>query len=274
MNIDYVVVVEENREYFADVIPDVIALKDNRVAVAAVDDDGRVLGAISYVAINYAYEIDWIYVLPDVRRQGIGLSLVDEVLRAVMLSGERLPVTARYEFTEEDQQMHAFFLSCTNMMTSYSHERYYIKASDIKSSEVLHSMRTEDLIIQPFFDETEQDQKEILGMLSNQNSFSVSDYDEWKKECVQELCQCAYLKNNLMDFIFFRKLADGNLELSFLYSKNPKGLLELLVTTVSKLETLFPGTSLTFEAMGDESEKLARHLFPGAQTVHIYEAEF
>ena len=275
MKLSCVLIEEDNRSDFAGVFPDAIELTDSRVAVAAVDDDDEViLGAISYKVVGYEYLIDWLYVEPQMRRRGIGTYMINQVLRAVVQSGEILPVTAQFEFREDDDLLHTFFLSCQIMTTTYSHERYYVSPEEIKASDALHrSVKAEHKIVQ-FFDQSENEQRIILNFLSKQQTYTVLDYEKWKEECVPELCQCVFVNNNLVDLIFMRKLSNGNLELAYLYGKYPRGLIELLGSTVSKMEALFPGASLTFDAMSDESLQLAKRLFPKAKTAHIYEAEF
>ncbi|MBE5822888.1 MAG: GNAT family N-acetyltransferase [Butyrivibrio sp.] len=274
MELSCVLIEDDNRGYFESVFSKVIELSDKRVAVAAVDENDFILGAVSYQSVGFEYVIDWLYVEPKVRRQGVGTFLVEQVLRAVVQSGEILPVTASFEFKEDDQLLHTFFLSCKHMTTSYSHERFYVSSGDIKSSDSLHkSLKTEHSIVH-FFDRPESEQKKILNMLSRTQAYTVLDYDKWKEECVPELCQCVYVNNNLVDLIFMRKLSDGNLDLMYLYGKYPRGLIELLNTTVARMETLFPKASLIFDAMNEESDQLARHLFPRAKRAKVFEAEF
>lgn len=112
----------------------------------------------------------------------------------------------------------------------------------------------------------------ILSMLEREHTYEVADYQQWKRHCVPELCKCIYVKNNLVDLIFIQELPDHNLELAYLYGKYPQGLFELLYEIVTEIEALFPEADLTFEAMNDESVKLAEHLFPRARKAHIYEA--
>ena len=274
MNYSTVLIDDLNRKTFDGVIPETMSLSDTRVAVACVDDEDYILGAVSYQVVGFEYVIDWLYVEPRVRRQGVGTYLIDQVLRAVVQSGEILPVTAQFEFREDDDALHTFFLSFQIMETTYSHERYYVSPEDIKASDALHrSVKAEHKTV-GFFDQSEKEQKMILSLLARQHTITVLDYEKWKAECVPELCQCIYINNNLVDLIFMRKLSNDNLELSYLYGKYPRGLIELLGSTVSKMETLFPGASLTFDAMNDESKQLAKHLFPKSKTTHIYEAEF
>lgn len=274
MDINFVLINDSNRESFRSVFSDDIEMTGNRIALAAYNDEGYVLGSVSCVLVAYQYNIDWIYVHPKVRRQGIGIRLLDRIVRTIMETGEIFPITARFEFSEDDREMHTFFLSSNYMITNYSHERYYVTTDDIRGSSALHRAGNTETTSQLFFEKPEEEQKKILAMLSYEQTYDVEDYDRWKEYCVPELCRCVYVKNNLVDLILTQKHADGNLELAYLYGKYPRGLFELLSSTVSEMERLYPQATLTFEAMSDESEQLAKHLFPKAKTVHIYEAEF
>ncbi len=274
MNINYTQITEENKIDFSSVLPEQMKESHNRISIGAYDDEGYVLGAVSFELVGFQYNIDWIYVHEKVRRQGVGAGLIEQALKAVMGIGERFPVIARFEFSEEDNRMHSFFLSCRNMITTYSHERYYVTAEDVRGSSALHRPSKSETGTRLFFDLPINEQKKILMQLSHEDIYDVADYESWKESCVPQLCRCVYVKNNLLDLVFMQKLSDGNLELSYLYGKYPRGLFELLSDTVREMEVLFPNSTLTFEAMNQDSEQLARHLFPKAKSAHIYEAEF
>ena len=274
MKVNCVLIEEDMRDDFEDVFPMELDLSMTRVAVGAVDERDYILGAVSYQVVNYEYHIDWLYVEPEYRRRGIGTFLIDQVLRAVMQTGEILPVTARFELSDENMDLYNFFLSSQNMDLSYSHERYYVSFENLRSSEILHRSINSKLKMVSFFNKPLIEQKKILNMLSKEETYTVTDYDAWKKECVPELCQCVYVNNNLVDLIFMKELPDGNLELSFLYGKYPRGLMELLYDIISKIEMNYPGAFLTFEAISEEARNLAQNLFPSARTVPVYEAEF
>ncbi|MBQ6442964.1 MAG: hypothetical protein IJJ13_10300 [Lachnospiraceae bacterium] len=62
------------------------------------------------------------------------------------------------------------------------------------------------------------------------------------------------------------------LELSWLYGKYPQGLFQLLEKAAKEAESLYPEDTLTFEAVNEKSENLAKRLFPNARSVSIYEA--
>ncbi|WP_034452956.1 GNAT family N-acetyltransferase [Butyrivibrio sp. AE2032] len=274
MKISYVYLDEKNRIYFERVFPKEIELAPFRVAVGVIDEERRVLGAVSYILLNYEYSLDWIYVEPQVRRQGIGTQLVQETFRCMMHTGDLFPLSAQFEYSDEDNVLHTFFLSMKHMITTYSHERYYVTKDDIKKAEGLRYNSKNEVEAELFFDKPEAEQKKVLNMLMREQTYEVADYERWKESCVPELCKCIYVKNNLVDLIFMQKNPDGNLELSYLYGKYPKGLFELLAETVRDLENHFPGVKITFDAMTDDSKKLAEHLFPTAKKAHVYEAEF
>ena len=71
-----------------------------------------------------------------------------------------------------------------------------------------------------------------------------------------------------------QRLSDGNLELSYLYGKDPVGLLELISMSITDMIKLYPNASLVFDAINGESLKIAEYLFPDSKSVHIYEAGF
>ena len=274
METSYVYINENNRIYFDRVFPKEIELAPFRVAVGVIDEERRVLGAISYILLNYEYSLDWIFVEPSVRRQGLGTQLVHETFRAMMHTGDLFPLSAQFEYTDENDELHTFFLSIRHVITTYSHERYYVTKDDIRGSVGLRRTQNSDVVSEYFFDKPEAEQKKVLSMLAREQTYEVADYERWKSSCVPELCKCVYVKNNLVDLIFMQKTADGNLELSYLYGKYPKGLFELLSETVKELEARYPDTRLTFDALSEDSVKLAEHLFPRAKKAHIYEAEF
>ena len=274
VDIKYVLIDANNAENFDYVLPKKPDMSDNRANIGAVDEEGTILGSISYSLIGFEYVIDWLYVHPDVRLKGVGTGLVEEVKKAVVETGDRFPFSARFEVTEDDPGMHIFFLSFDDIVTEYSHERYVVKPEMLKTAPALQKIPDPGIRTEFFFDLPPDEQKKIIAEIDSEENYVVADFDMWKKRCVPELCRCAYSKDNLAGFIIMQELSNGNLELSYLYFRYHKGLFDLLSETASEIERLFPKVSLTFDAVSDESMKLAKRLFPDAQKVHVYEAQF
>ena len=99
------------------------------------------------------------------------------------------------------------------------------------------------------------------------------DYEAWKKDCVPELCKCLMVQKNLVSLIFVQK-EKNDLSLSWLYGNYPPGLITLLGDALAEANRLYPKAALTFEAINENSEQLAKRLFPNARTTPIYEAWF
>jgi len=273
MEINFLQITEDNLNFFMPVIPDGLEIADNRVSIGAFDEDEGCLGAVSFSLVGFEYVIDWIYVDEEFRLRGIGKALINKVIDIVMKTGDRYPITARFEYDDENS-LYAFFLSLPDVLTDFSHKRYYITPSDIRDISSLHKSSGKDVSTERFFDRPLNEQKRILAKLEYEETYTVSDYDKWKENCEQNLCLCVFAKNSLLDLIIMTKLPGGNLELSYLYGKYPKGLMELLSDAVAKIELFFPGAQLTFDAMNEASTKMADHLFPKAKTALIYEAEY
>ncbi len=274
MELNFCLIDEKNRKSFEGVIPKALSLSANRIAIGAADKRGYVLGAVSYVLAEYEYYIDWIYVEPSVRRNKVGKSLISKVIDVVNGTGERYPITARFEYNENDSSMHTFFMSCDQMITTFSHDRYIVTPADVRRSEKLHKPSNNDITVVKFFDRSENEQKNILAMIAREQVYEVDNYDIWKAACAKDLCRCVYVRNNLVDLIIMQVLVDGNLELSFLYGKYPRGLFELLSQTVSDVQIYYRTSTISFDAVSEESQRLAAHLFPRARKVPVYEAEY
>ncbi len=271
MRYSYVLLDETNRKDFSSVFPAVIPEEGNRISLGAYREDGAVLGAVSYALNNYQFDIDWLYVDPEVRRQGVGTGLLHEIEEIMSGTGERYPLSARFTVSEDNTDLHRFFLFWQGAEVSYSHERYFVTAQDLKAAKPLHRKAKEQFQTGYFFDEPRDWQQRTLALLARSQGFSVADYETWKKECAPELCRCLKIRNNLVGLIFVQK-DRKDLELSWLYSNYPPGLHSLLTDTVADANRFHPKAALTFDAINEKSDQLARHLFPDARHTHIYEA--
>ena len=262
----------ETRKAFESVFPSVFKDGDNRISIGSYREDGTILGALSFVLADNQYTIDWLYVIPETRRQGIATGLIKEFQSFMSHTGERYPVSARFSVTEEDISLHRFFLSLSGVDVAYSHDRFYVTPENIRKSAPLHRNTADAAQTEKFFENKTDWQKKTLRSLERTYGYTVTDYDAWKEDCVPELCLCLSVQNNLLCGIFVQRSAEHMLELSWLYGKYPPGLFQLLEQATQKAELLYPEDALTFEAINEKSENLAKRLFPNARSVSIYEA--
>jgi len=272
LTMKYVWIDEESREAFQSVLPKEITKGTDHVCIGACDDDDCICGALCYRYAHYQYDVLWIFVAEERRRQGVGTYLMDLLFRVAMMSGEVYPVSARFEATESPT-LHAFFLSYQRMDLSCSHYRYYIEPREIRGARVPRGNAEGGLLQEEFLKLPEVSRRKILQFLQDEENYVPEEYEIWEETLVPELSRCVMKEDSLLALLFVQNRPDGNLELSYLYSKYPPGLAELLGTAASDMEEYYPQAKLVFDAVSDESARLATRIFPNAKTVPVYEAE-
>ncbi len=270
---NYVWIDAENADDFISVLPRDLTLADCHICVGIVDDEDYICGAICYRYTLYQYDVLWLYVVPEKRRQGIGSQLMDIVFRVIGRSGDIYPISAMFEAGEGDS-LYPFFLGYGKMDVSYSHDRYILKPKEIYGALFPPEAAKQTLKQTNFFSLSEQQQKGILAFLKAEECYAPDDYDSWKNSIVPELCKCILVGEELKNLVFVHRMPGGDLELSYVYSKNPRGLAEILISTSWDIEEKYPDSNVYFDAVSERAEMLAKNLFPKVNTVHIYEAQW
>lgn len=272
--LNYLLIDPGHQKDFSGVLPECLVTCGNTCAIGVYDDEGYILGAIAYRCEHFHYYVEWIFVDPAVRRQGIGSSLLRRLFTIIGGTMERYPVTCQVPFSEEEPEMYDFLLTQQCADLCFSHDRYHLKPQDIQNSKVLRRERSLTLEQTLFFDLSEQEQRKILQGLDREGVFNTAGMQDWSKGYIPSLCRVIYVQNTLMNLIFVKELPDRNLKLAFLYSKYPRGLAELVYAAVQEMEAHYPNKTLLFDAVTPESRQLAAHLFPNAKPEHIYEGEW
>lgn len=269
---NHVLIGKDNYEDFTAVLPITALPKKDRYTFGAYSDDDVVAGAISFYLIDNQYVIDWLYVAPSMRERGVATELLNEIHRYIKGTGEIYPLIARYEVTEDDMSLYGFFLGRHDMDTDFSHYRYYVSSMDIKTSEGLQGNMETDFTFKNYFSLPNEYQNRYLSQITSTHNFLIEDRNSWKKECIPELCKVVCRGDKLMAAIFITGREDGNLELAYLYSNTPIATKLIVCRAASEIIKKFPGVKLIFDCVGENSEPLARRLFPEAKVVCIYES--
>ena len=268
----YIFIDESNQLDFDTLLPRGFATEENRVCIGIADESDMLLGTISYSLIRFEYVIDWIYVEPTAREHGVGTCLLDKVIETVIATGDLFPITARFPYTESTYSVFCLFQSNENMMLSYSHERFLISAEEIRKAESLHVRLSIQSTL--FFDLPEEQQKAILFEMEYKHGYVIDSYERWKRSMIPAFCRCIFADGELVDLVLIKRLLNGDLEVSFAYSKKGIGLMAIFATVTAEAEEKYPGASLTFDSMNEKGEQLAKKLFPDATSIPIYEAVY
>ena len=269
---NHILVTRENYGDFKELLPEVLP-DVRRTTIGAYDDEGHVCGTVSMQLFEDGYDLDWLYVTPSRRRQGIGRGLLQEASELISHT-DAMPVRAVFEASEGAPVYELFRTFETSGMgfdLSYLYDRYYIRPEMIAnlSNRVLDKAKPDAGM--GFFEFPSYKQRSFL--LDYAKILSVSSYDVWKAACVPELCRVIAAGERVGALILVAKRTDGNLELSYLYGSNTKKLISLLKYAATEAGRLFPEAELVFDAATKSSSKLAKRLFPEAVPVPLYEAE-
>ncbi len=271
---EFVLVKDEQSKFFSSVLPPDYAAGGDRISIGCYGGDGAVLGAVSFVFIHYQIELDWLFVEPAVRRNGIAKELMDHVIAFASETMEFYPISATYCLGEGVDPVHEFFVSYNKMDVVYSHDRFFLSPCDIAITPYLYKKLMKRLEHKNFFDHPPAVQKYILSSIAKQENYYVGDFETWKKQCVKDLCLCNLAGNTVMDIVLVQRKHDGDFDLSFIYSKYSEGLLCTLISLIRTTELRYPGAKITFDAEKEEEYKLAKKLFPDSQTRQVFEASW
>ncbi len=285
---NYIRIDETNTDGFAELLPPLPQPAKNRVSLGAYDDAGNLCGTASLQLLDHSYELDWLYVLPARRREGIGTGLLEQ-LCIFMDATARYPLTASFavdtagenDGTKPGQDLHAFFQSLRQQRflnmgfcfdVSFDHTRFLIAPKDLSDAPAIQGRGLEHAVQKYFFEQSPMVQRNLLSAIGSWYAFD--DIEQWKEACIPSLCQVRLDRHGKPVCVIFIQRAGGDdLELSFLYSRHPGELLRLLRIVTARIEQEYPSATLRFDAVTDISERLARKIFPHAATLQIYEAE-
>jgi len=271
---DYVKIDKANIVDFSSVLPENI-IDYTGVSIGAVDD-GNVYGAASVSFNGEEYNIDWIYVEPSKRLMGIGRSLINEI-RALTSQIGVCPIRMVIN-SSDGSGLYPFILSIEDdeqpIDMSFSHNRYIVSVEDyVNSPDIQKILKQPDdasFYTELFWSMGNDEIESTLSLISA--NFSISSEERFKESCEKKLCIVKKRNNNIEAFSLIESLGEA-INVSFIYSSNPKALVALLKDIAVELEGYNYQMPIYFDAIAEGSELLAKKLFKGAKIEYIYEAE-
>ena len=270
---NHIIISKENIRFFSELVPEDFYTDGDRITIGTYDDYGNSHGVISYLSLGFECVLDWIFVKPTSRRTGIGTGLVKEMLSAIVHTGI-CPLSARFE-ADRNNGLFEFFISQDEFETDYLFDRFYVKPNDLLNSPSLAKEIQSNLTRYQFFEQSAKVQNTILMKLRElENGFEIEDPLTWEDSCVPEFCLFSGAEDDPEVVIFVQKRDDGNLELSYLFSTNPKEMISVMTYLRRRILRVYPKSDLVFDAVNATSDGIARKLFPLTEPVNIYEASF
>ena len=269
---NYVSIEKENMNAFAGVLYPGFVPGDRRITIGAYGEDGTVQGAVSMILMEDQYTCDWLYVHPECRGRGVGTGLFDQILEFIGATGIVYPLSAVFEVRDEDRELYGFFLSRDDVMVDYSHRRFYIRPEEIEASKMLKKGVHTSYKKKLYAELDAESRREIKQKVREQQCLVIGDSLQWDEDSVPDMNLVLYDGDDVVSFLFFRRREDKCLELSYLYSRSPMGVLQIIVEAAKIVAEKYPGYGIVYDTVRDEAEAVSRKVFPENDGICIYEA--
>ncbi len=268
----YIEINDENKGDFSTVLPELL-MDHIGLSVGAVNSKDEVCGAISLSFDGVQYDIDWIYVTPEMRLKGVGRGLISEVKRMVDRIGI-CPIYARFD-PMDNSGLYEFFLSLDSshmvVDVTYSHDRYEVSAQDFLHSEHLKMKKDPQFMADRLWELEEDKIEGIMGLVLE--NYSIRDPEVFMETCEKNLCFAILDDNRILGVMVVQKLPDGDLLLSYIYSREIRATASLLMAAALGLKRNYKNKKIYFDVVSREAEIMAKKFFPEARPIHIYEAD-
>ena len=247
---------------------------DRLMVLGAVDGEGYVYGVLAFaLEYGYEYQIQWLYVAPKARRQGVASRLFDTFFDMMDKKGNGEPVTIQFDHLAPETGLEDFINAYGNMLVAPAYKRYLITREERERSELLKALEAKHFLAKPFFELSDRRQNNLLNKLEQEGLYSIRNRKEWEDECVKELCRCKTDEASVTAVIFITKNKNGNLEIGYLYASEKEALMGVLADALARLNQLYPEATLQIENMTEASGQIFAKIFPDLEpAADIYEA--
>ncbi len=148
---------EKNIHAFAPLMQG-ISPEDVRFSIGAVEDD-RAVGVCMFDVLDEALVLDYIYVLKEYRRKGIGSAMLKGFIEEIKAAE---PTAIHINFPDVSKDLMGFFTAMDFKLMPEG-KAYRIKAEDILDTEVFNRVTSQKINhrIERLFDITEKEKKSI-----------------------------------------------------------------------------------------------------------------
>lgn len=246
-------------------------LSEDMIAIGAIEGSGKKakpVGLLLAKAKGDVLEIKWIYVSESHRRKGIGFELISTLVNAADAE-EDAGITGVYVmFSEDDENMYPFLYGIG--FDCYSKEglgQYYVRISDMKD---LPLYKGEKYSISRLNRVPKKWIKNFQAKLLKKERVKLGVAFPIIPEKYHELSMVFCDGTDIRAMILLKEIKDG-LEVSWVYSADPKSTVWLLAEVKKEIEELYGKKAiLLFGSLSEATGRLTEHLFPKAKKKEIY----
>ncbi|MBQ1548130.1 MAG: GNAT family N-acetyltransferase [Lachnospiraceae bacterium] len=256
---------EEAVMHFKPLLPEDFELKTGGYVMGAVNDDLAPIGVCWFSFDGYEYEILFIGVHPDYRRQGIGTKLLQRTLSSLYEMDMVMPVNASYIRTDFTAAFTEFLRAQGNFFFLGNDLCYRITKEDRKASKLYQKILSMKSDAKPFFDQPENVRRAFVEEQEALGFYYLTDLMEHENDYEKNLCFC-YIDNlRIVSVLLVKKESKDLYELSYVYvdEDTPVFVQKVLSAAMSEFEKCAPKAELLVNAVTENSIKLVKDIFGG-----------
>ncbi len=256
---------EEAIDYFEPLLPKDFDMSRGRYVMGAVDPDLTPVGVCWFSFDGFEYEILFIGVHPDYRRQGIGSMLLQKTISSLYDMNNVMPVMVTYVRDESTADFTDFLRAQGNFFFLGNDLAYRITPKDRKASKLYQKILAMKSDADLFFEQPEVLQRAFVEEQKSMGLYYLADLFREKDEYEKDLCFCFIKDMRIVSALFVKKKDEDLYELSYIYVDDDTPVLvqKVLSSATSALEKLAPKADLLVHAVTENSIKLVRDLFNG-----------
>ncbi len=253
---------EELKE-LSDILPECYS-RNGYLLLGALDESNTLCGVLAASYRSSIYEIVFLYVIKENRRQGIGTRLVQEFLGSLYKIGEVHPVQVVFSEENERNGIKEFLMAQGNFIAHETDYSYTLNSNEWKK--MLHYERYLSMKsgAERFFSQSSTVINGFLAAQRQKGMMFLADLKEEETSYESNLCLCSIKDEQIISAVFVKKTKEGHLRIAYLYAErmNVVSLRSVLVAMTQVLTEKYPDAVIEVETVNSDSKKLIREMFP------------
>ncbi|MBO6216001.1 MAG: GNAT family N-acetyltransferase [Lachnospiraceae bacterium] len=255
----------EMAEPFRGMLPQTYDYGDGNYLLGAVDEAGNPCGVCWYQFGGLYYEVLFLGVHPEYRRQGAGTELLRTFLGSLYEMHTVFPVRLSFIHDDSSGDFYHFLTSQGNFILSKPDRLYCISPEERGKSSLWQSLGKNRLEAVSFFELPEKVRREFVARQHKMGYWFFMEEDITGDAYEKELSFCTLRNNSVEAALFMKKINDEVNEVAYLYGDIglSEHLMKTLSATVKAIDRLCPEKALQIKVVNAQSEKLVHKFFPG-----------
>lgn len=238
------------------------------VGVNIVTDEEYIMGFLAFVSEPGGIRIVFLYVLPEYRRIGVADRMLDELAIQLREAEYSLPVTMFLTGDAEQKAILNLLAGRGDFFVNPSSDYIIVSPEQIMQSDYIQKLLIYDSYADLLFDKPVIERRRIYNTMMESGILFGDDILTDGTDYIRELCYCNTVDGHINALCLVREATGKQLELSFVYAIESKGLAAVLSCLAKHVRECYPEHSIAISVVNENSRKLAEGFFKAGQCEH------